>query len=89
MLGLFKLQGKKIAVHQPSILQNQPGWPQGGGRGHPGQVARCQEGLGERKKRVPKQKGADCPTGRGAKGTSEERNLEGAGQASAFSARAQ
>lgn len=43
-------------------------------------MAGRQEGLGDRKG-APKQKGADCPTGRGAKGTSEERNSEGAGRA--------
>lgn len=84
MLGLFKLQEKKkkITGLQPSILQNQPGWPQGWGDGReedtPGQVAGCQEGLGERKKRgLPDREGTDCPNGRGAKGTSEEGDLRG------------
>lgn len=31
----------------------------------------------EKEKRAPKQKGVDCPNGRGAKGTSEEGNLRG------------
>lgn len=61
MLGLFKLQGKKkkITVHQPSILQKQPGWPQKGyGRGGStrGQVTGDPKGLEERK---------GCSRGRG------------------------
>lgn len=75
MLDLFKLQEKKITVHQPSYLTKPAGlatrgtgWEEGAPLGR---WLGTRKGKG-RETGTPRWEGADCPTGRGAKGTSEE-----------------
>lgn len=83
MLGLFKLQEKKSLCTNPvSYKTSRAGHKEVGVRGHPWAGEWVPVGArGEKGKGAPKQKGTDCPNGRGAKGTSEEGNLGGrAGQ---------
>lgn len=67
-------------MYQPSILQTQPGWPQGGkGRregGAPGQVAGSQKGLKDKEKGPPRWEGTR-PNGGGVQKVFQKSELGG------------
>lgn len=81
---------KKVTVYQPSILQNQPGWPQGeGGERAPlGRWPGAGRGWGRERRGLPYRRGLIVLMG-GVQKARQKSGAWGAGQASAFSTRAQ